>query len=239
MACSGESRLCLKLVEDCGSNPTLAPTHLRAAGLPELTAAHKSLEIQFAKLNMDRVPLRQALVILAERAHSSFDVRWDTLKSVGIMPTAPVTLHLSDVTVGRALMAVLAEVEQSRGHASFSVVNGVIIVNGNIPEIPESVTAVYNARDLIEMSRLDGTSRDEAVERLLHTLTSTIDSESWSDVGGRAGSIREASGLLVVTQTREGHAQVIRLLQQLRAADAERQKKPGVTFTEKPSGFFR
>src|SRR5258708_5731439 len=77
---------------------------------------------------------------------------------------------------------------------------------------PKGVTVIYNVSDVIEIEEITTEcTRDEAAEMLVRVITETVSPDTWRAAGGSIGSIRELSGLLVVTQTVEGHEQVLRL----------------------------
>ena len=107
---------------------------------------------------------------------------------------------------------------------------------------PQVITRVYDFRDLMmtigdypfagrigapsekDVVMLSGTpsnattqpTRSERIDELIRLIQETVDADSWRDAGGTVGSIRELSGLLVVTQTAEAHKQIETLLGQLR-----------------------
>ncbi len=53
---------------------------------------------------------------------------------------------------------------------------------------------------------------------LIKLIESTIDSDSWRDMGGSLGTILRFDDLLIVTQTKEAHARLAALLGELRKA---------------------
>ncbi|MDB5289616.1 MAG: Bacterial type and secretion system protein [Phycisphaerales bacterium] len=200
---------------------------IRAAGLPNSNAARKALTFRFGELNIHSVTFEQAIANLAERAHANINVRWGALQNAGVSRTTKVRLHLWDVTLAQALTAVLAEAEGGSSKAEYHVESGVIVVGTGTEDVPECVTVIYNVRDVIEIEEATtGCTREEAAEMLAKVIMETVSPDSWRDAGGNIGAIRELSGLLVVTHTVEGHQQILRLLEQLRAADHERPLRP-------------
>jgi hypothetical protein len=59
-------------------------------------------------------------------------------------------------------------------------------------------------------------SRDECIESLCRLIEEQIDPNSWRDNGGNGGALREADGLLFITQTAENHRLVSSQLANLR-----------------------
>lgn len=200
---------------------------IRAAGLPELTEARGALSFRFAELNIHSVTLEQAIANIAERAHASIDVRWGTLENAGVSRTTRVRLHLWNVTLAQALTAVLDGAASSGAAAEYRIVNGIIVVGPDTDVAPDSMTVVYNVRDLIGFEEANGSTHEEAVDMLAKVITETVIPESWRDAGGNIGSLHELlSGLLVITHTADGHEQILRLLEQLRSGDRLRPIRP-------------
>lgn len=59
-------------------------------------------------------------------------------------------------------------------------------------------------------------SRAQASESLNSILKEVVAADSWRDAGGTIGVIREVAGLLVITQTRQNHDEIERVLGELR-----------------------
>ena len=83
------------------------------------------------------------------------------------------------------------------------------VAQGWRPEFSE-LLKVYSARP----SR--ATSADELIDGLFSPMEQAIDPDTWKDSGGWAGSLRQAGGLLIVTQTPENQIKVEAFLQDLR-----------------------
>ena len=111
---------------------------------------------------------------------------------------------------------------------------------------PECSTRVYDIRDMImQMNdyRFDGVmglpqgqesnvatstdeppkartttqpSRPELVKAVIDLVEETVDPDSWRDMGGTIGSIRELSGQLIITQSEENQKLVESIFRQLR-----------------------
>ena len=59
-------------------------------------------------------------------------------------------------------------------------------------------------------------SRQERAEQLKQLIMETVEPGSWREAGGAVGSIREVSGMLIVTQTKAAHALIADVFRQLR-----------------------
>ena len=59
-------------------------------------------------------------------------------------------------------------------------------------------------------------SRQERVDNVIRLIEDTVAPDSWKDNGGTIGSIRELSGVVIVTQSAENHKMIASILSQLR-----------------------
>lgn len=66
----------------------------------------------------------------------------------------------------------------------------------------------------------EGPKRQDLVDAITKLITDTVAPDSWRDVGGSVGSMRELSGQLIVTQTPENQRLLANLLEQLRETRA-------------------
>ncbi|MCC6424751.1 MAG: hypothetical protein IT447_14850 [Phycisphaerales bacterium] len=66
----------------------------------------------------------------------------------------------------------------------------------------------------------EGPKRQDLVDAITKLITDTVAPDSWRDVGGSVGSMRELSGQLIVTQTPENQRLLSNLVEQLRETRA-------------------
>jgi hypothetical protein len=192
-------------------------------GIPDDSEARAILARHLPEVHLDSVTLEQALDTLARLGQTRFDIHWKAIEAERNWRATRVTLRLWNVTLAMALTAVLDQTESERvGKLCFTAADSVIVVTTESELSHYAFTAVYNARDLIEMIQAEGRTREDSAEELVTHITETIYPDTWRDAGGTIGAIREASGLLIITQTSVGHAATSRLLEQLRAADRHR-----------------
>lgn len=238
--------LTIALVRGDGHEASVASgvTAFSASGPLNPSDSRKLLAQPLSEVSLDAVPFEEALELLARRAHVTIDVRWKQVESAGIERSTPVTLHLRKVTSAQALAAILKEVGGAAASLGYSEIGGVIVVTTAEDVRYETVTVVYNVRDLIELTAFNALTRTKGVETLLGMITGDILPESWRDRGGRDGDIVELSGLLVVTHTAEVQERIVHFLERLRAADRERpfvpdsqpSARPNVETPSGPSG---
>jgi hypothetical protein len=58
------------------------------------------------------------------------------------------------------------------------------------------------------------------IDALMTLLKDTVDQESWKENGGTVGTVRAIQGVLVITQSRQTHNRIAKLLTQLRSGEA-------------------
>lgn len=138
-----------------------------------------------------------------------------TLADAAITSDTPVTAQISGVSYRSLLRLVLDELK-----LTWTFRNEVILITTR--EDAESMleTRLYPVLDLVAAA---GTTPDKAMrgehdyDTLIDTITTTVEPDSWDDVGG-PGTIAEypGAGALVISQTAEIHEQVEKILAALR-----------------------
>ncbi len=149
----------------------------------------------------------------------TFDV--DTMSALGIPLNKPVSVHVTETTLGQALDAVLT----SCGLKPLLRDNGVWVTGvGQATDAPRSVQ--YSVADL--------TAKTPATE-LASWIRRMIAPETWQETGG-AGTIQVKDDTLEITQTGAVHLQILNFCERLRVARglAPRSGQPAARFTLVP-----
>lgn len=100
------------------------------------------------KLSLSGYKLEDAIQFLRDASNCSIHVKWAALETAGVTRSTPVHVVLSNVTIEKALRTILEDV----GGASplgFVVDDGVITISTKDDLSKETVTRVYDIRDLI------------------------------------------------------------------------------------------
>lgn len=195
--------------------------------------------------------LDEVLDYLAKAAEVQMYVDRRALDEKKIDPaSAPVTINLKDIPAEMALRLVL------RQHGLAHMLDHGVVIVTTPDEMARSLEIqVYSISDLVQPpsrpapaeagpAGLPGAFGYEGpggyrhaemapqsrVTALIDLITSTVDPESWNEVGGPA-NICEYRGALVIAQTYQGHRKVERLLKGLREALA---KQPAPSAPPKP-----
>jgi hypothetical protein len=205
---------------------------------------HADLDQPIRELNLESSTLEQAIDTVRKATGANLIVYWEDLKAAGIRRDAPVKLHLWDVTLGRALSAILSVVDGD--FASMHAVQDGVIVIGTPDRLKDAATdtRVYDVRDLVDTflefrrpspttepasmqsSGANGTNvwpqnaqatAAEAVQALANLIEDSVAKDTWKDNGGNIGALHEFAGRLVIIQSPAAHRQIAALLRTLRA----------------------
>lgn len=163
-------------------------------------------------------PLRDIVQYVAERTGLPVQLS-KKIADAGVEPNHPVTFSADNIAAEAALKLILREV-----NLSLLVEHGrVIVTTVEETQSPEhQTTHVYPVADLLEVVRIparEGGGYELDYGQLIDTITTTLEPDSWSDVGG-PGSITEFenSRSLVISTRRDIHQRIAALLVSLRKA---------------------
>jgi hypothetical protein len=197
--------------------------------------ARVRLERTLERVSAQATPLEKVMQMLRDQTGVNLFVNWRALEAAGINREAPVTLDLHGVSAAVALRMALKDVGGGNVLLRFDVDEGVVIVSTADDLAKSACTRVYNVRDLIEEEfehrrRLAGDAQkpvdeQQVVDALVRVIQETVDPTSWRDAGGSVGAVRYFGGRLIVTQTQDGHQEVVDLLAGLRATAAKEQQE--------------
>jgi hypothetical protein len=200
---------------------------LSAAECHDSGEARKALTAKIPEVKFDSVTVEEAFVSLARSAHATINVNWELLEPEGLSRTKRVKLHLWDVSLARALGALLEQASESNSRLSFAANDRMVVLSTSDDLSRKKEIVVYNVRDLLEIQEPDGSPAQAGADQLFPLITRTVAPDSWHANGGSVGSIRDFSGLLVIEHTAEGHEEILQLLEKLRARNGERPGKSG------------
>jgi len=124
---------------------------LGASSLTESEAdrrVRQSLRQPVPKLDFDNIEFKDVIRFLREVTGANIYVKWKALEAVGIDKANTVNVHLKDVTFEKALKIILADVG-GVNPLSFVIDEGVITISTKDDLSRQTVTRVYDIRDLI------------------------------------------------------------------------------------------
>jgi hypothetical protein len=158
--------------------------------------------------NYDAQPLREVIADLARQHSIPFLMNEHKLQESGIEGNELITVHLDGVTLASALRQIL-----DIRYLTFEIRHELLIITtGEDAESPDHMPLVaHPVHDLVNWPAAPD------YDALIELIETAIAPESWYDVGG-PGSTREFNGWLIFYQRADIHAEVERLLADLRRA---------------------
>ena len=197
-------------------------------GIP-LVASDDVLSRVIPELNVENRPTLETLIqVIADTAPCNISVNWRNLETAGVSPDTVVAGAYGpfrNITVRQALSQLWKDKDASIG---YSVRDNVILIDTQDNLAKNTITLVYNVRDLIAamINSKEYVTDRESADALTTLLTDSINSDSWRDNGGNVGSVREMMGLLIITQTPDNHRKIEALLDLLRRSEFLRRPTP-------------
>jgi len=169
-------------------------------------------------VHFDNVDLEDAIEFLRDVTGANIVVNWKALQDIGIDKNRLVSLNLRNPKLSTVLKIMLNDAASGPGKAAFELRDDVIVVSSAIALERKPITRIYNIRDLLVGVASDEKQMREMADEVIKSLKAQIDPTSWSDNGGKLGSIRFRNGLLLVMQSRQNQERVAKLLDKLREA---------------------
>lgn len=159
-------------------------------------------------------PLNAALRKLGDLTEVNMVLDTRSLEEEGLQATAPVTIVASGVTARSVLKLILEPM-----YLTFIVEDEVVKVVNRQRSKGDLIIKTYLVADLLlaMQKELPSTTQDDFFSELRQLLMRTIAPDSWDESGGR-GSIQGHSltNHLVIRQTADVHAEIVKLLQHIR-----------------------
>ena len=187
-----------------------APVDLAGGGVAEPAApvevdVEARLETRILQIGFPGIPLGDAVELLAQMSTLPITFDLDAMIELGVTIHVPVTVELSDATLGEILEAVLA----GQG-LTYVVDRGQILVTSPQKKRTSLRAVSYTVSDLTGPEP-DGTAT------LAELVRQLVAPDSWRPAGGQ-GTIESAPGVLKAVQTDAVHAQVLAFCERLRSA---------------------
>ena len=180
---------------------------------------------QQVSFNFSEEPLKDAVDTIKQKTGLPILLATKKLEEAAINLETPVTVSLHDLTLESFFRNFLGDLG-----LTFLVRDEVIVITtpedagsqliNRIYPVLDLVarrTPVYEANAVVTSKTAGGRVGVADYEALMDVITTTIDPDSWDDVGG-PGSIAEFdnAGVLIIAQTRDVHQKIGKLLNSLR-----------------------
>lgn len=200
-------------------------------------------------------PLAQAIDRLSQCAAVPIHVCWRALAAEQIDRERPVAIAAKGLTVEQALRRVLREAAGNGARLDFEAREDSIVVSTRDDLDRDCLTRVYPVRDLLHCAaawrgRRESTMApwsptagcvdqrdpvgDEDQERLLAVIECCVKPDEWGFSGGR-GEVRFFGPLMIVYASRTAHAELVSLLENVRAAIRADEEAGSAAATTQPA----
>lgn len=164
------------------------------------------------------MPLQEVISRLADQLQITI-VLTKKIEDAGVQPDQPVSRDLSNISAESFLKLLLGDLNLTT-MVTDEVLKITTIEDAQSPE--NMVTQIYPVADLLDYYRLpaaEGSGICADFDPLVNLLTSTLEPDSWQDVGGPAAiNGHNNSRTLVITQRRDIHLKIAGTLTTLRRA---------------------
>lgn len=179
---------------------------------------HAALEKE-CQMKCTEAPLLDVFAKIEEEFDINVELDTRALDAVGIGSETPITRDLGGISLRSALQIMLRDLE-----LTWMIQHGTLLITTPEEEEASLLMQIYEVSDLVLQPPARGIvdpggTAGGAFDALVHAITSTIDPESWDEVGG-PGTIQPLAysdkKVLVVSQTRHAHGQLEMLLDRLR-----------------------
>ena len=188
-----------------------------------MESAEERLEAALARhgsMEFVESPLRDVISELARQFSVPMHLAVKPLEDAGVNPDTPVTAKLSDLPLDSLLRLLLTDLE-----LGYTIRHNVIVIT-TLEDLESNLdTRIYPVLDLVTQRRPDLKQPKLAevdYEPLVELVTTTIAPDTWDEVGGPGTvDVLDNAGAMVVSQTRDVHRDVEKLLATLRRVKVE------------------
>jgi hypothetical protein len=220
--------------------------NIRAAHALECQAAEAGLYHVIPKIDLDDAPLAEAIDRIANAGRVKINVRWDSLKRVGVRPEARVRVSMQGYTVERVLDVVLAAAQRDDEIAYEADEQGITVAAAR--DLPP-IVRMYDVRHLAAPNQPATPTIASQTQTGISNQLFANPGFSFSGIGRVVYDVQRGaslsaylqgveqmpcygwSGRLIVIGTRERHRRAARLLRDLRSiysnADGTRPRMAG------------
>ncbi len=199
----------------------------------ETARVNQALDRRVPDLNLDGKPFAEVIEQFRQTSDLNIFVNWRALEAAGIDRNAPVTARLRNAKFVKVLRVILDEVGGDTVKLGYSVEDGTVTVTTEEDLNRNTLTKVYDIRDLLTDTPDHAPASDAAAaaqpapttqpreklaEEIIALIQETVVPDAWRENGGSVGAIRELSGQLIITATPSMHDEIAKLLHMIRKA---------------------
>jgi hypothetical protein len=164
-------------------------------------------------MDFTELPLQDAVDYLRESHKIEIQLDRRVLENVNIRPDTPVTINVRGISLKSALRLMLRNMQPE---LAYIVKDEVLLITTADMEGEQPTTVVYDVADLV-VCRDEHDVLWEDYDALIDVITSAIQPTSWDgSPGSISGQTLGTAKVLVVSNTREIHQQIVELLTKIR-----------------------
>jgi hypothetical protein len=180
---------------------------------------NEALDKEIAKIELDGVPLEEAVKILRQEARVDIFVNWKALESADVKRDTRVAVKLAKVPARKALDTILSQVDSGKGALHFVVQDNMVVVStmDDLSSEKYQAVIVYDLRSLFVDMEFDSPQAMEIASNIIDSMQIVVAQNTWRNQGGTIGSARMLSGQLIVNQTLENQDKIEEFLKEMTA----------------------
>jgi hypothetical protein len=162
-------------------------------------------------------PLTEVIKAISKASGYPIHVYWSDLDEIGIERTAPITLDLGQLSIGRTMDFVLTEIDTDYGELDWRINDELIELGLRETFDRESASLVsYDISGILRsMDDEYDISYDDATERIASVLTTLVESDRWTVNGGNIAQYEIVGGTLFVESPNRMHRRIAWILDEL------------------------
>jgi hypothetical protein len=187
---------------------------------------------KLTEVDFTETPLNDVIEYLRQCHHIEIKIDNRALSDAGVGADSPVTISLKGVSLRSVLNLMLRELS-----LTWMIKDEVLMITTPEEAGNDLITKVYDVADLV-VCRDEHDAIADDYDSLIDLITATVKPTTWEGVGGPGSAAGKSLGtakVLVVTQTRDVHDEITKLLAEIREV-AKRTPNAGIprrTRTEK------
>ncbi len=188
---------------------------------------------EFIEVTANEQRIEKILLYIADNMNLHIAVNWAALADAGVRRDTPVSVSLKNTSVAKTLTTILGKLGESKTKIGFIAEDGAILVSTReeLDSPKYQSTATFDINDILstvakfprlaasgaEPPALDlSKARQQLIDDLTQRIIESVGPDSWITKGGKVGTIREADGKLIITQTHENLRAIQKMMMEVR-----------------------
>ncbi|HEY2587918.1 MAG TPA: hypothetical protein VGI81_19395 [Tepidisphaeraceae bacterium] len=175
-------------------------------GQHHVTMAERALDRVVAQIDLSAVPFDRAVDDVRKLTSAKVEVDDAALAEASFDRTTPITMHGTEIPLGRIPERLTAPGDATGAQLGFCVMDGRIVITTEAKLESHRTVRIYDVRDVLRSSMLTpdpdgapvvndgpppppGPDDQSRAESLIRLIEDTVATDSWKDNGGSAGAM--------------------------------------------------